>query len=515
MFTGYTIRKNQYYDSVFLMGINKKLSDNPGVSQTAVLMGTEKNKELLLDIGFAANEIAAAGANDLIVGIIGETKSIVDTLLADLDQLFNAEIGEITHKKWHRFEEGLEYQPDSNLAVISIPGEFVYREALKALEAGLHVFIFSSNVPLEDEKALKEIGVEKGLLVMGPDCGTSLIAGRGIGFANAVRKGSIGVIGASGTGLQEFTCQIHNIGLGISHAIGTGTNDVSDEIGGVTSLLAVDALEADPSTEVIAFITKPPDKNFQKALIKRLKECSKPAVCCFLGAKSSSEQSNKLKFVSTIDDAVAWVQHLTRGDPILETEQLTEEELSWIDSEVGKFSEDQQYLRGVFAGGTFTYQSQKIFQSRGIKVYSNAPLNPGFKLKDPDLSKKTSIVDMGDEFYTLGKPHPMIDGTLRKERILAEGNDPQVAVLFLDFILGYNSSPDPVGELLDTIVQVQQTFQQRGSHLAVVASICGTEDDAQDLNLQSQLLQDQGAYVFFSNSKASAFCAVLLKRLGN
>ena len=515
MISGYTIRKNQYYDSVFLMGINKKLSDNPGVSQTAVLMGTEKNKELLLDIGFAADEIAAAGANDLIVGVIGETKSIVDTLLADLDQLFNAEIGEITHEKWHRFEEGLEYQPDSNLAVISIPGEFVYREALKALEAGLHVFIFSSNVPLEEEKALKEIAAEKGLLVMGPDCGTSLIAGRGIGFANAVRKGSIGVIGASGTGLQEFTCQIHNIGMGISHAIGTGTNDVSDEIGGITSFLAIETLEFDPSTDVITFISKSPGKEFQQALIKRFEVSSKPVVCCFLGAESSPEQSSKLKFASTIDDAVAWVRHLTTGDPVSGTGTLTDEELSWIGAEVGKFSEDQRYLRGIFAGGTFTYQSQKIFQAQGVEVYSNAPLKPEFRLEDPDQSIKTSIVDMGDEFYTLGRPHPMIDGTLRKERILAEGNDPQVAILFMDFILGYNSSPDPVGELLDAIGRVQQTFQQKGSHLAVVASICGTEDDAQDLNLQSQLLRDQGAYVFLSNSKASAFCAALLKRLGN
>ncbi len=515
MITGYTIRKNQYYDSVFLMGINKKLSDNPGVTQTAVLMGTEMNKELLQDIGFTGDEIAAAGANDLIVGVIGETQSTVDTVLADLDKLLNAEIGETTHQNWHRFEDGLEYQPDSNLAVISIPGEFVYREALKALEAGLHVFIFSSNVPLEEEKALKENALEKNLLVMGPDCGTSLIAGHGIGFANAVRKGSIGVIGASGTGLQEFTCQIHNGGLGISHAIGTGTNDVSDQIGGITSFLAVDALEADPSTEVIVFISKPPGSKFQESLIKHFETCSKPAVCCFLGAESSPDQSSKLKFASTIDDAVTWARHLINGDPMPGTESLTDEELSLIDAEVVKFSDDQRYLRGIFAGGTFTYQSQKILQSQGVEVYSNAPLKPEYKLEDPNQSIKNSIVDMGDEFYTLGRPHPMIDGTIRKERILAEGNYPEMAILFLDFILGYNASADPVGELLDAIHHAQQSFQVRGAHLTVVASICGTEDDSQDLNLQTQLLRDQKVFVFQSNSRAAYFCAEILKRLGD
>ncbi|NQS91687.1 MAG: acyl-CoA synthetase FdrA [Chloroflexi bacterium] len=515
MISGYTIRKNQYYDSVFLMGINKKLSENPGVKQTAVLMGTEKNKEILLDIGIKNDEISSASANDLIVAVTAETQSIVDGILADLDKILNAEVGESSTQKWQNFEEGLEYQPDSNFVVISIPGEFVYREALKALEAGLHVFIFSSNVSLEDEKKLKDFAVSKDLLVMGPDCGTSLISGQGIGFANAVRKGSIGVIGASGTGLQEFTCQVHNAGLGISQAIGTGTNDVSDQIGGITSFQAVEALEADPATEVITFISKPPGKKFQGALIKRLNECSKPAVCCFLGSESNTDKVGNVCFASTIDEAVAWARHLTSDGPAPVVPALTEEELRWIDSELEKFSQDQRYLRGIFAGGTFCYQSQKVLQKMGLEVFSNAPLEPAYKLEDPDQSQATSIVDMGDEFYTLGKPHPMIDGSLRFERILTESHDPQVAVLFLDFILGYNASADPAGELLEAINQAQQSYQQRGAHLTVVASICGTEDDSQDLKLQTQLLRDQKVIVFQSNSRAAVFCATLLKRLGD
>ncbi len=515
MISGYKIRKNQYFDSVFLMGINKKLSENPGVNQTAVLMGTEKNKELLLDIGIKNDEIIAAGANDLIVAVTAETQSIVDGLLADLDKILNADAGETAGQKWSSFEEGLEYQSDSNLVVISIPGEFVYREAMKALEAGLHVFIFSSNVPLEEEKKLKEFAAGKNLLVMGPDCGTSLISGKGIGFANAVRKGSIGVIGASGTGLQEFTCQIHNAGLGISQAIGTGTNDVSDQIGGITSFLAVEALEADPETKLITFISKPPGKNFQGALIKRLNECSKPAVCCFLGSETNSNQGGKIKFAGTIDEAVAWAQHITAGDPEPVEPGLTEEELSWVDAEIEKFIPEQRYLRGVFAGGTYCYQSQHVLQNMGVEVFSNAPLEADYKLEDPDQSRASTIVDMGDEHYTQGKPHPMIDGTLRKERILNESSDPQIAVLFLDFILGYNASADPAGELLDAINQAQQSFQARGAHLTVVASICGTEDDSQDLNLQTQLLRDQKVIVFQSNSRAAVFCATLLNKLGD
>jgi len=451
----------------------------------------------------------------LIVAVTAGSQSIIDNLLTDLDKILNAEIGESASQKWVSLEDGLAYQPDSNLVVISIPGEFVFREALKALESGLHVFIFSSNVSLEDEKKLKEFAVSKGLLVMGPDCGTSLISGQGIGFANAVRKGSIGAIGASGTGLQEFTCQIHNAGLGISQAIGTGTNDVSDQIGGITSFQAVEALEADPNTEVITFISKPPGEKFQHSFVKKLDQCSKPAICCYLGSEFKAEQADNVHFASTIDEAVAWARYLTSEGPAPITASLSEKELSWVEDELGKLNQNQRYLRGVFAGGTFCYQSQNVLQKMGIDVYSNGPIDPAFKLENPDQSRETSIVDMGDEYYTLGKPHPMIDGTLRIERVLRESEDPQVAVLFLDFILGYNASADPAGELLDAINQAQQSFQRRGAHLTVVASICGTENDSQDLDLQTQLLQDQGVKVFQSNSRAAYFCEEILKRLGD
>jgi hypothetical protein len=121
---------------------------------------------------------------------------------------------------------------------------------------------------------------------------------------------------------------------------------------------------------------------------------------------------------------------------------------------------------------------------------------------------------MGDEYYTLGKPHPMIDGSLRRRRIRTESVDPEVAILFLDFILGYNASSDPVGELLDAIIQARQAAVNQGSHLTVIASFCGTEDDPQDLSLQAKLLKDQGAYVFNSNARAALFCAHLLTERG-
>jgi succinyl-CoA synthetase alpha subunit len=513
--TGFVIRKNQYYDSVFLMGVNKRLSVAAGVKQTVVLMGSEKNKELLADIGIQDPQINIAQPNDLIVAVIADSQEIVDAVLNDLDQALHVMIDSGPVSVWRTFEDGLDHKPEANLAVISIPGEYAAREANKAIEAGLNVFIFSSNFSLEDELDLKRRAAQKDLLVMGPDCGTSLIGGVGIGFANAVRQGTIGVIGASGTGLQEFACQSHHRGLGISHAIGTGTNDVSDTIGGLTTFAALDALEADANTKIIAYISKPLGNIMRAKLLERLEKLQKPVVCCFLGTVDLPVEGNRIKFARTIDEAVQWAIYFEDDGPIASEPVLTADEWGWIKNERKLWSPEQQYLRGVFAGGTFCYQSQQILQDAGLDVYSNTPLDSQFILKNPDQSYAHSLVDMGDEFYTLGKPHPMIDGTLRKQRIITESLDPQVAIIFLDFILGYNSSSDPVGELLDAIIQAKQTATHRDAHLTMVASICGTENDPQDLNLQTEMLREQGVYVLNSNAKAASFCTHLLIKSGD
>lgn len=512
MAAGFVIRKNQYYDSVFLMGVNKRLSEFIGVLQTAVLMGSEKNKELLANIGIHDPLIDAAQPNDLIVAVIAESQQIVEDVLKDLDQALQAMTDGLPASVWRTFEDGLAQKPNANLAAISIPGEYVAREAHKAIHAGLHVFIFSSNVTIEEELELKRNASQKKLLVMGPDCGTSLIGGVGIGFANAVRQGVIGAIGASGTGLQEFTCQVHNAGMGISHAIGTGTNDVSDKIGGLTTLTALEALETDVNTKVIVIISKPPGRYTFSRLAERFGNCQKPVVCCFLGGGVDrlSTTNDRLHFASTVDEAVRQAIHLAGGELAPSESPFTPEELEWCKNEKTRWSQEQKYLRGVFAGGTFCYQSQQILRDAGLEVYSNAPLDPRYALDHPDQSRAHTLVDMGDEYYTLGKPHPMIDGSLRRQRILAEGLDPQVAIVLLDFILGYNVSADPVGELLDAIIQARQTAANHGSHLTIVASLCGTQDDPQNMNLQANMLREQGIYVFNSNARAALFCAHLL-----
>jgi len=514
MASGFVIRKNQYYDSVFLMGVNKRLSQSEGVLQTAVLMGSDKNKQLLVDIGIDGDEITRANPNDLIVAVIAESAQVVDSVLAELDHALHAFEENLSGPHIHSLEDAIAEKPHSNLAVLSIPGEYVLREARKALENGLNLFIFSSNVPIEGELELKELAAEKGLLVMGPDCGTSILGGTGIGFANVVNRGPIGAIGPSGTGLQEFTTQIHNAGYGISHAIGTGSHDLSDEIGGITTLQALEALEANAQTKVISIIAKPPDKATLARLLERIKGCSKPVVGCFLGARmETTEWGDTLAWAPTIDHAVlSAIQYVDEKQELAKLTLTNQESDLAANARVG-WTPEQRYVRGLFAGGTFCYQSQLILTEASIMTHSNAPLDPKNSLTHPDKSFEHTLIDMGDETYTLGKPHPMIDSTMRSKRILSEGRDPSVAVLLLDFILGFNASMDPVGDLLDAILEAKQMKQQQGGELTVVASICGTDKDPQEMDLQIKLLREAGVIVFHSNAKASLFCCELIRSI--
>lgn len=509
MVTKFIIRENQYFDSVFLMSINKRLLEENGVIQSAVLMGTQGNKKLLADIQISSLEIDHAGANDLVVAVIAETEKSAGDALSKLDHFMERTAAVAKHAHLRTLEDGIREKPDANLVMISVPGEFAAREARKALENNLHVFLFSSNVSVKDELALKKTGHQKGLLVMGPDCGTSIINGKGIGFANSVRAGPIGVVGPSGTGLQEFTCLVHNMGSGISHAIGTGSRDLKDEIGGLTTLMALDLLEKDAATHAVSIVSKPAGKKTLAALLARLKNYSKPVVACFLGMKEYPTVKGKsIHFAATIDEAAEKIISLL-GDGTVPKKAEIDQNL--VNQEVQSYAKQQKYLRGLFAGGTFCYQSQQILQKAGITLYSNEPLDDTSLLPDPDQSIGNTLVDMGDEYYTRGKPHPMIDGTMRSLRITREAADPETAILLLDFILGFNASNDPVGETIEAILAAKKNAKMQKRHLTIIASITGTEEDKQEMKTQSKLLKEAGVIVTHSNAAAVNVCVAILK----
>ncbi|HYL25629.1 MAG TPA: hypothetical protein VEV21_14670, partial [Burkholderiales bacterium] len=426
------------------MLVARRIASLPGIRDASALLATDANRRLLIGMGYGDQgrdrEFAAAGPNDLVLALEGEEPA-VDAVIASADGYFarGSTADGAPAPEPRSIAEAVAARPDCSVAVISVPGEYAAREARAALQAGLHVFLFSSNVSVEDERSLKSEARQRSLILMGPDCGTAYLSGAGIGFANVVRRGAIGIVGATGTGMQEFSSLVHRAGSGISHGIGTGSRDLSDAIGGISTLTAIDALEADAETKVIAVLSKPPGASASAALAQRLAQCTKPCVSCLLGAEEQS--------LFTIDDAVrAALREAGEKEPaFLRTDARTLRERAA--AEIGKMHHDQRHVRGLFAGGTLCYQAQAIFRRSGVPVYSNAPLHAARELPDANRSQETTFLDMGAELFVKGRPHPMIDATQRKRRLEQEGKDPTVAVVLLDFILGAIASRDPVGDL--------------------------------------------------------------------
>ncbi|MCJ7716558.1 MAG: hypothetical protein MUO54_08565, partial [Anaerolineales bacterium] len=356
----------------------------------------------------------------------------------------------------------------------------------------------------EEEIDLKKKGAEKGLLVMGPDCGTAIINGVGLGFANQVRKGPIGMVAASGTGLQQVSVRIHQFGSGLTHALGTGGRDLSSQVGGLTARMALDILDRDPDTKVIVLVSKPPDPEAADGLINFARKLKKPVVINFIGYASTLHQIDNLHFTTTIDDTAAAAVKLASDPERKETEP---------DLPIDKFKAGQRYLRGLFSGGTLAYEALLILDNYISEVYSNVPINKDFRLENSLVSQGHSIVDLGEDEFTVGRLHPMMDHELRIKRLESEAEDPETALIFLDVMLGYGSHPDPASELVPAIRAAQSKAKKDGRYLEVVVLISGTDADPQDMKSQEDQFLESGARVFHSNDKAVCYAGKLIRAL--
>ena len=512
MITESALLENRYFDSVFLMRVSKRLSEQSGIQQAALVMGTPKNIQVLADAGYEGIDKLAAAPNDLVVSLRADSVEEARSLLENLEQYLARDQSRPAVQTVRSTEQAIFLQPTSNIALISVPGDFATREARQALQSGLNVFLFSDHVSVDDELSLKRLALEKGLLMMGPDCGTSIVGGVGLGFANAVRKGPVGVIGASGTGTQEVTSLIHRWGSGISHAIGVGGRDLSDDIGAISTLQAIDALERDTGTEVILLVSKPPGPVTMDLVNQRITTGTKPVVTCYLGSRGGvSSDSGNVTATHNLDDAATAAIRLGGGIRVDEDSPVMPDTL---ERERSKLKASQKYIRGVFSGGTLCYQAQQVLRDSGFEVYSNEPLDKDMLLTDSDSSIEHTLVDMGSDEFTEGKPHPMVDSTQRVRRILSEADDPEVGVILLDCVLGHVAAEDPGRDIASSISKARLTAQQRGEHLSVVASVCGTELDQQGLNAQVQALEEAGAVVFTSGFQAARFAAGLVAMKG-
>jgi succinyl-CoA synthetase alpha subunit len=366
----------------------------------------------------------------------------------------------------------------------------------------MHVFLFSDNVPIAQEAALKQEATRRGLLVMGPDCGTAIISGVPLGFANAVKHGNIGLVAASGTGLQEVSTQIHRKGGGVSHAIGTGGRDVYEEVGGATMLQGIRLLSADPETRVIAIVSKPPAPTVAERVIAALRASGKPSVVLFLGSNPAIAKSTKgptLQVAQTMVDCAAMAVQLAKVKRLAPTHYPLPRKPA--------FAKSQKYLRALYAGGTFTAEAQILWAKAGLTVWSNVPLETALTLPNPrQSSREHTALDLGDDAFTVGRPHPMIDQAARIERLLLEAADPTVRVILLDVVIGWGAHSNPAAELAPAIVRAKALANKRGRQLAIVGFVCGTEADPQVLSKQEALLRSAGM-VLAGNSANAAWLA--------
>ncbi|HUI06146.1 MAG TPA: acyl-CoA synthetase FdrA [Verrucomicrobiae bacterium] len=502
------IRKGAYFDSVTLMRVGKELAGRKGVADAAMVMGTKSNKAILNSSGLLAARFKDAGDTDLLVAVKADTQAAADAALAVVDGLLKQALKKTSvSSEVHptSLDGALRVMPDANLALISVAGRYAGDEAMRALENGLHVMLFSDNVPLEKEIELKKFAQKSGLLVMGPDCGTAIINGIPLAFANVVNRGNIGIVAAAGTGLQEVSCIISNEGAGVSQAIGTGGRDVKKEVGGIMFLESLKALAKDQTTRVILLVSKPPHSEVLRRITKLVKTIRKPVVTLFIGAGTRGGGPSTLEEAALTAVAVAGGK---KPEDVTKKLAARDAELRQIAArEAAKRKRGQKYVRGLFSGGTFCAEAQILFSRMISGVYSNAPAGKAKHLKNSLNSQKNTVIDLGEDEFTVGRPHPMIDYTLRNRRILDEAQDPATAVILLDVVLGYGSHPDPAAELSGVIRQARKK-------VAVVCSITGTDKDPQNRSRVEVALRKAGAIVMPSNAAACQLAGGIIQLLG-
>lgn len=504
---------NQYRDSVALMQLSARLARLPGILEASAQMATCANLELIQSAGMI-DELPEARPNDIFLIVRGDqvaTAAAVEAAAALLSEKANSDDGELRSEPLRSVQMAFAASSGrANLALISTPGDYAAAEAMKALKLGMNAMLFSDNVSVEAEVALKLYAQPRKLLVMGPDCGTAIIDGIPLAFANVVRRGDIGVIGASGTGIQQVTCLIDQAGGGITHAIGTGGHDLSEAVGGITMLSALEQLAADPAARVIVLISKPPAASVTEKIIASAKSCGKPVVVCFLGIDFAAIRAAGLTPAATLDEAARLAIMLSTGLASPDHQHEAAASYPRAGTLAARLTPGQTKLRGLYTGGTFCYEALMLLQDHLPGLHSNTPFGTVVRLPKVWKSIGNTIIDLGDDEFTRGRPHPMIDPSLRNERLLDEAADPEVAIVLLDFVLGYGAHDDPAGQIVASLATAREDANRAGREVLFVGHVCGTAGDPQGLARQTAILTDAGVELTTSNAEAVALCLAIL-----
>lgn len=482
------IRTAFYLDSVALMRMSSEVSALNNVDEAVLMIGTDANKSIMRDAALLTDDGQNATSRDLIVAIragdeaaLAEAFAAASALLDAQRKPAAADHGSVA-SEIRTLGAGVQQLPDANLALISTPPQFAVREARAALAANLNTLIFSDNISLDDERSLKRDAHDRGLLVMGPDCGTAYIASQPIAFANAIQPGPVGVIAASGTGLQEFAVLMDAAGVGLSHGIGVGGRDLSDAIGAITTLDAIELLDNDTNTDQIVLISKPPGPETAPKIIQRLAAATKPVFACLLGLEPNATDTDIPTFTTLDELAQAVIAHQGKA-ALAMPEQISAPRRTrgWR-------------IDGLYSGGTLCAEAQVVMQRAGLAVFSNAALNAQAAEQSPGSHR---LIDLGADEFTQGRAHPMLDPLVRAEPLAQSLEDPDVAVVLLDVVLGFGAHDDPSKVIVETL-------QASGGHNPVViAHVCGTQQDPQGLDAQINALTNAGVVVVRSNARAA------------
>ncbi|MFF2796600.1 acyl-CoA synthetase FdrA [Lysinibacillus xylanilyticus] len=485
------IKENTYKDSIVLMLLSNKLSAIDGVNKVSIMMGTPANKDIFKSSGLGTDELDKAKPNDIVIVVDTDQEEKVDEVKEEVEIALKGESDSQDASKGqeaHNWKRALELANNPNLALISIPGQYAAMEAENALNEGLHVFMFSDNVAKEDELRLKQKAHEKGLLVMGPDCGTALIHGVPLAFTNIVNEGDIGIVGASGTGIQEVTTIIDRYGKGVTNAIGTGGRDLSTEVGAITMLDSIKALNNDSKVKVITVISKPPAEEVQRKVLNVLRNIDKPVVTLFLGDKPSYQEAN-IYHAYTLEEAAVVSVQLSNGEkPNFKPTTVENVNVQLKDSQVG--------IKGYYSGGTLASEAAMLIRD-AFKDTITEEKKDGYILK----TKNHEIIDLGDDVYTKGKPHPMIDPENRIAMLEKSVNDQETAVIMIDNVIGNGGHEDMASALAPTIKRILDNARQDGRQLAVLVTVVGTAQDIQGYDKQIDILQTSGAIICKTNDQ--------------
>lgn len=501
------VQTEQYTDSVRLMAARRAMRDVEGTETAEAVMGTAANRDELVDAGFDTSDLDGVGANDLVLAVAADSDDTAEAALGAGVAALEGDAGgrdgssSADERQPRTLDQAVQELPEANVALVSVAGAYAVLEAHKALSAGLHVLLFSSGISVDDELELKRRAAELGLLVMGPDAGTAMLGGVGLGFANVIVPGPVGVVAAAGTGAQEVMTLLHRWGAGPSHVIGVGGRDTSEQIDGAAMRMGLAALRADPDTEALLIVSKPPARQVAESLLTEIEGI--PAAAAFVGLDVDEVSApDGVHLAASLEGAaLAILRALDRTppDPATGMAEVASRVIAGLDGR-------RRSLRGLFSGGTLCYESMVLASRHLGPVHSNTPLHDDWGLPAPAGAHQ--CLDLGAEEYTQGRPHPMIDPEPRAEALREHGGDPEAAVVLFDVVLGHGAHDDPAAVLAPVCAEITAGADAP----AVVAYVLGSDDDPQGLAGQRAQLEESGCVLAPTNARSALLAAAITSR---